>query len=102
MPYTRSGVGGQWADLVAELRANGKAVLPEAMLPLIATKAEFDRFKEMVVRVSGVDVAYDRRGRSGMASVQDARNPLKGNALALRPGNSSCCRSETLSRPRLV
>jgi pyruvate,orthophosphate dikinase len=39
-------------EAVAEVKANGKTVLPEVMIPLIATKAEFDRLKEMVVRVA--------------------------------------------------
>ncbi|HRK95788.1 MAG TPA: PEP-utilizing enzyme, partial [Rhodospirillales bacterium] len=40
-------------EAVAEVKTNGKTVLPEVMIPLIATKAEFDRLKDMVVRVAG-------------------------------------------------
>jgi pyruvate,orthophosphate dikinase len=40
-------------EAVAEVTAKGKPVLPEVMIPLIATKAEFDRLKEMVDRVAG-------------------------------------------------
>ena len=40
-------------EAVAEVKTNGKTVLPEVMIPLIATKAEFDRLKEMVDRVAG-------------------------------------------------
>jgi pyruvate,orthophosphate dikinase len=40
-------------EAVAEVKTNGKSVLPEVMIPLIATKAEFDRLKQMVDRVAG-------------------------------------------------
>jgi pyruvate,orthophosphate dikinase len=39
-------------EAVAETRMKGETVLPEVMLPLIATKAEFDRLAEMVHRVA--------------------------------------------------
>ena len=38
---------------VAELTQQGKLVLPEIMIPLIATKKEFDILKEMTDRVAG-------------------------------------------------
>ncbi len=37
----------------AEMQKNGKAVMPEIMIPLIATKKELDILKEMVDRVAG-------------------------------------------------
>ncbi len=40
-------------EAVAETKKQGKPVLPEVMIPLIATKAEFDRLKTMVDRVAG-------------------------------------------------
>jgi pyruvate,orthophosphate dikinase len=39
-------------EAVAEVKMKGETVLPEVMLPLIATKAEFDRLAEMVHRVA--------------------------------------------------
>jgi pyruvate,orthophosphate dikinase len=39
-------------EAVAEVKMKGETVLPEVMLPLIATKAEFDRLSEMVHRVA--------------------------------------------------
>ncbi|MBL8659686.1 MAG: pyruvate, phosphate dikinase [Rhodospirillales bacterium] len=40
-------------EAVVETKKQGKPVLPEVMIPLIATKAEFDRLKTMVDRVAG-------------------------------------------------
>ena len=40
-------------EAAAEVAMDGKEVLPEVMLPLIATKAEFDRLKAVVDRVAG-------------------------------------------------
>jgi pyruvate,orthophosphate dikinase len=39
-------------EAVADVKMKGETVLPEVMLPLIATKAEFDRLAEMVHRVA--------------------------------------------------
>jgi len=40
-------------EAAAEVAMGGKSVLPEVMVPLVATKAEFDRLKEMVDEVAG-------------------------------------------------
>jgi pyruvate,orthophosphate dikinase len=39
-------------EAAAEVAMNGVVIYPEVMLPLIATKSEFDRLKEMVDRVA--------------------------------------------------
>ncbi len=40
-------------EAAAEVIMDGAVIYPEVMLPLIATKAEFDRLKELVDRVAG-------------------------------------------------
>ncbi len=52
-------------EAAVEVKQKGKEILPEVMLPLIATKAEFDRLKEVVDRVAkevmektGVTIEY--------------------------------------------
>ncbi len=40
-------------EAAAEVAAKGSEVLPEVMIPLVSTKAEFDRLKVMIDRVAG-------------------------------------------------
>jgi len=40
-------------EAAAEVASKGSEVLPEVMIPLVSTKAEFDRLKEVIDRVAG-------------------------------------------------